>query len=395
MNLNDIQRLHADGFLSAEQRDRIVAHYKLQDGQSKFVIILSVFGGLLVASGIILVIASNWDAIPRGVKLLSGLALMLGAHAAGWWVRVKQPNYLKAAEGLHLIGSVMFLSNIALIGQVYNLNSRAPNALLAWWVGIAPLAWILRSKVQHILTLVAFLFWLGMEFVHDLGWFHGLGSDGFLLFYPVILLAMYAAGVWLERTSYRDFASSTQRFGVFLLHCSLLPLTWGWHGRMNLVPVVFSAYLPCAVVVTALLWFALRGEQRLPLVWRKIWFYCLIAWLVLQGAAGATGTSEYFGGGWDFGGGLAWLAAIMLFAHCLVMVNVGLLLGSRYLINLGTGLLAIDVITAYIRLFGTMAVTGAMFIVSGIGLIVLGVLLEKRRRSLLRRMIENPTQPQP
>jgi len=395
MNLPDIQRLHTDGFLSADQRDRIVTHYKLQDGQSKFVIILSVFGGLLVAAGVILVIASNWDTIPRGVKLLSGLALMLGAHVAAWRVLTRHPDFTKLAESLHLIGSMMFLANIALIGQVYHLNSRPPNAMLAWWVGIAPLAWILRSKVQHILTLIAFLFWLGMEFIHDTGWFHSGGDDGFLLFYPAILLAIYAAGVWLERTSYRDFASSTRRFGIFLLHCFLLPLTWGWHGRTNLTPMVFSAYLPCAALVAAQLHFALRGEQRLPAVWKKIWFYCLIAWLVLLGTAGATGTSQDFGGGWDFNGGLAWFAAIALFAHCLVMVNVGLLLGSRFLINLGTGLLAIDVITAYIRLFGTMAVTGAMFIVSGVGLIVLGIMLEKRRRSLLRRLSENQTQLKP
>ncbi len=42
MNLQDIQRLQADGFLAADQRDRIIAHYKLQDGQSKFVVILSI-----------------------------------------------------------------------------------------------------------------------------------------------------------------------------------------------------------------------------------------------------------------------------------------------------------------------------------------------------------------
>jgi len=76
-------------------------------------------------------------------------------------------------------------------------------------------------------------------------------------------------------------------------------------------------------------------------------------------------------------------------------VNLGLLLGSRYLINLGLALLTFDVIIAYARLFGSMAVTGAMFIVSGVGLIVLGIFIEKRRRSLLRDLAErsNPTKP--
>jgi uncharacterized membrane protein len=44
---------------------------------------------VLVAAGIVLLIASNWDEIPRGVKLAVGLALMLGAHGVGWWLREK------------------------------------------------------------------------------------------------------------------------------------------------------------------------------------------------------------------------------------------------------------------------------------------------------------------
>lgn len=307
-------------------------------------------------------------------------------------MRTRHPALTKTAESLHLIGSVMLLGNIALIGQIYHLGSRPPNAILTWCIGISPFAWILRSKAQHILTLVAFLTWLGMEFLSASGWFHGLGGDGLLLFYPAILLAMYAAGVWLEQTSFHDFASSTRRFGAFGFHCLLLSLTWGWRGRTNLAPLVFSAYLPCAALAVLLLYLSPRNEQRLRAPWKWLWFGSLTAWLVLFGFAGATGTSEYFGGGWDFDGGLAWIAALALFAHCLMMVNVGLLLGSRFLINLGISLLAVDIITAYLRLFGTMAVTGAMFVVSGVGLIVLGVLLEKRRRSLLRRMKE--TQPQ-
>ena len=50
-------------------------------------------------------------------------------------------------------------------------------------------------------------------------------------------------------------------------------------------------------------------------------------------------------------------------------------------------------IIAYARLFGSMAVTGAMFIVSGVGLILLGVVIEKRRRTLLRKLAESSNSP--
>lgn len=394
MNLQDIQRLQADGFIAADVRDKIVAHYKLQDAPNRFIAIISAIGGLLVASGIILLISANWDDIPRAVKLLSGLGLLLGAHVAGWWTRNRHPDFHKTAEALHLAGSVLFLANIALIGQVYHLSSRPPNAILAWWVGIAPLAWILRSKPQYILTLCAAMVWLMMEFVHDTGWFHWHHGELALLFYPAIFTALYAAGVRMERSPAQDFSSVTRRFGLLGLSASLMPLLFGWHGGAQLASLVWSAYLPFAVLVVAGLFLALRGEAKLPLVWRGIWLAMLTFWLVLVGVVCATATDS---GSWywhreDW---VAWLASLALFGHCLIMVNLGLLLGSRYLINLGLALLTFDVIVAYIRLFGSMAVTGAMFIVSGVGLIVLGVVIEKRRRTLLRKLAESSNPPKP
>lgn len=393
MNLQDIQRLHADGFLAADVRDRIIAHYKLQDAPNRFIAIISAIGGVLVAAGVILLISANWDAIPRGVKLITGLALMLGSHAAGWWTRSRHLNFHKAAEAFHLVGSILFLANIALIGQVYHLNSRPPNAILAWWVGIAPLAWLLRSKVQYLLTLSAALLWLAMEFLHDKGWFHFHHGELALLFYPAIFIGLYAAGVRMERSPAQDFSSVTRRFGMVGLSCFLLPLLFGAHADGKLAPLVWSAYVPCAALVSVGLFLALRGETRLPLVWRSIWFGMLVFWLGLAGVACGIDSSL---GRWHSGreDWLAWTASIALFAHCLVMVNLGLLLGSRFFINLGLALLTLDVIIAYLRLFGTMAVTGAMFIVSGLGLIVLGVFIEKRRRALIRKLQEasTPTQ---
>ncbi len=395
MNLQDIQRLHADGFLAAELRDRIIAHYKLQDAPNRFIAIVSAIGGLLVASGIILLISANWDIIPRGVKLISGLALMLGSHAGGWWTRSRHPDFSKTAEAFNLVGSVLLLANIALIGQVYHLSSRPPNAILLWWIGVAPLAWILRSKPQYVLSLCAFLLWLGMEFLQDEGWFHSHGDEAALLFFLAIFTALYAAGVGMDRTATREFSSVTQRFGLLGLSVCLLPLTFGWNGGRELSSLVWGSYLPFATVVAAGLGAALRREQRLPVVWRGIWFGMLIFWLVLLGAVCVFGESS---GPWYYrhqDDWVAWLASLALFGHCLVMVNLGLLLGSRFFINLGLSLLAVDVVIAYFRLFGTMAVTGAMFIVSGVGLIVLGIFIGKRRRTLLRQLAERSTASQP
>lgn len=109
MKYADVQNLREAGLISEEQCRRIVEHFKLKEDTNRFLVIISFVGAVLVAAGIVLLIASNWDAIPRGVKLVAGLALMLGAHGGGWWLREVRQDYRKTGEALHLVGSLMFV----------------------------------------------------------------------------------------------------------------------------------------------------------------------------------------------------------------------------------------------------------------------------------------------
>src|ERR1035437_3824153 len=127
MKTTDIEKIHEAGLISAGQRDTIIAHFGLKDEGSKFLVIVSFIGAVLVAAG---------------------LALLLGAHGAGWWLRDARKDYPKTGEALHFAGSLLFLGNIALIGQIYHLSSRPGNAFLLWWLGLAALPWLLRSAAQ-------------------------------------------------------------------------------------------------------------------------------------------------------------------------------------------------------------------------------------------------------
>jgi uncharacterized membrane protein len=49
-------------------------------------------GAVLITAGIALLIAAHWNEIPRGVKIGTGILLMLGAHAGGWRLRAGHVN---------------------------------------------------------------------------------------------------------------------------------------------------------------------------------------------------------------------------------------------------------------------------------------------------------------
>jgi uncharacterized membrane protein len=396
MKYADIQKLHEAGLITDEQHQKIIAHFQLkEDSGGKFLAIVSIIGAVLVAAGIALLISAHWNEIPRGVKIAAGLALMLGAHAGGWWLREVQGRYRKTGEALHLVGSCLFLANIALLGQIYNLVSRPPNAFLLWWIGIAALPWLLRSKAQHVLLLIAFGIWFGLE-INQRDSVIFCGSDERqLMVYALLGLVYLGTGYWLRRGLFAEFAPPTEKLGLLAFLIFIYPLTWknffgGWENSE-----IHQWILP-VLAVFALLSLAsgIKNLAALSRQWRWTWFAALLGMTVFMATVwfgcwqlDHAGGPRYFywGESWSYLAG-----TLALFLFCLLQIQVGIQERSPFLVNLGVVFIALDILAAYCDLFGSMARTGVMFLISGIFLMVFGVYLEKKRRNLMRQ-IKSPT----
>jgi uncharacterized membrane protein len=390
MKYGDVQKLHEAGLITDEQRQKIIEHFQLKEDGGKFLVIISFIGAVLVAAGITLLIAAHWNEIPRGVKIATGLLLMLGFHAGGWWLPAVQGKFRKTGEALHLVGSCLFLANIALIGQIYNIVSRPPNAFLLWWIGIAALPWLLRSKAQHVLLLIAFGIWFGFE-VNERGGLIYCESERQILLYALLGLVYLGAGYCLRRTPFSEFAGVTEKLGLLAFLIFVYPLAWKdfyglWENpeiRQWVFPALASfALLPLAV--------GLKNLTALTRQWRWTWFAALLGMTVFVATVWfgcwqldhAGGSRYYFWGeSWSY-----LVGSLALFVFCLLQIQVGIQERSPFLVNLGVTFIALDILAAYCDLFGSMARTGLMFLISGIFLIVFGVYLEKKRRALMKQI---------
>ena len=409
MKYGDIQKIHDAGLITDEQRQKIIELFQLkEDGGGKFLAIVSIVGAVLIAAGITLLIAAHWNEIPRGVKIATGLLLMLGAHGFGWWLstlrspdfigtedgREGRGKYRKTGEALHLLGSCLFLANIALIGQIYNIVSRPPNTFLLWWVGIAALPWLLRSAAQFALLLLAIGIWFGLEVNERTGWIYCGNDERQLLLYSLLGLIYLGAGWLLRRGAFADFAPSTEKLGLLAFLIFFFPLTWkdafGWRsGDIN--NWIFPALSLLAVILSGI---GLKNLRSLTTQWRWTWFAALFGMMVFMATAWFGLWQTDFGGGpryyyW----GQSWtylIATLALFVFCLLQIQVGLQERAEFLVNLGVVFIALNIIAAYFSLFGSMARTGVMFLVSGIFLIVFGVYLEKKRRKLMKQIHSQP-----
>ena len=414
MKYADIQKLRDAGLVTDEQRQKIIEHFQLKEDGGKFLAIVSIIGAVLIAAGITLLIAAHWNEIPRGVKIATGLLLLLGFHAGGWWLREGggdasspvssatgalrvQGKYRKTGEALHLVGSCLFLANIALIGQIYNIVSRPPNAFLLWWIGIAALPWLLRSKVQHILLLIAFGIWFGFE-VNERGGLIYCESQRQILLYALLGLVYLGAGYCLRRTPFSEFAGVTEKLGLLAFLIFFYPLTWkpffGWENS-EIRRWFFPALAALALLLLAA---GLRNLRALTRQWRWTWFAALLGmavfmatvWFGLWQTGHSGGRYGYWEESWNYLAG-----TLALFIFCLLQIQAGLQERSPFLVNLGVTFIAFDIIAAYCDLFGSMARTGVMFLISGIFLIVFGVYLEKKRRILMKQIKSQTTEIKP
>ena len=387
MKYSDIEKIQEAGLITAEQQRHIVEHFKLKEEGNQFLVIISFVGAVLVACGIILLIAANWGEIPRGVKIAVGLLLMLGAHGGGWYLREVNGQYRKSGEALHLVGSGLFLGNIALIGQIYHLSARPPNAFLLWWAGIAALPWLLRSKAQHVLSLLAFGLWFGLE-INQEGSPIFFGNDEYqILLYALLGLVYLGGGYCLRRTSFAEFASPTEKLGLLAFLAFAYPLTWGVlyreHGGLATVsPWIFPALAALALLLLAGGVPALTDLSR---QWRWTWGLALAGGIGLL--VGELFVAPHWAVGYDQqNDAYHWVCAVGLFVFCLLQIQVGVQRRSEFMVNLGVAFIALLIIATYVNLVGSMARTGLMFLAGGVFLIVFGIYLEKKRRSLMRQM---------
>lgn len=385
----ELNRLVADGFLTPEQRDRIAEHYKLRKHRNPMLAIVGGLGGVLVGLGLLLLVASNWDEIPRAVKLLSGLGIMWGLHFAGWKLSHGDKTSPKAAGAFHLGGSLMWMGNIALVGQMYNLSSRPPNALLLYCVGIAAIPFVLRSLPQFLLLLTAFSVWVGFEICEPDSWI-GLAEPGMrFLFYAILGLVLFGlGGVLRRRGSFGTFGPPTEVLGVAMFQFAAYPLTIReFHRHLAHGTNAFPLFLLGAAVVAVIVNVLARDKDKSEIgLWRVLGvggalaLVCgCVAWSIYQPDPGTQW--------WEAQGSpVHYAASLALFCLTLLQIQGGVHMRSTSMVNLGIAALALQVVTVYIQLMGTMLQTGLVFVVSGLLLIFLTVVLERRRRSLLARM---------
>jgi uncharacterized membrane protein len=327
------------------------------------------FGGLLLASGLLLFVAANWQQLSPWGRFALFAVLVTALHLAAGAVQGRMPAL---ATVLHAVGTAALGGGIFLAGQAFHLAERWPEGLLLWGLGAACALWYLRDW-PHVLYVASLLpAWLVAEWSASVGF----GARGALAVGAVgtfVLAMAYVAAVGVDaRTQWRHELS---RLGAVALVFA------GWalpFSAMQNEPFFARGGVAMSTEWQVLGWsvavllplavgWALRGRDAWPLA-----IAVVFALVVSRLDVSTTGTR-------------AMVHALYL-AAAVGLTAWGLHDAHRLRVNVGTFAFALTILSFYFssvfdkfgRSLGLIAL-GALFIGGG-------WLLERTRRRLLRRL---------
>ncbi|MBK9076192.1 MAG: DUF2157 domain-containing protein [Flavobacteriales bacterium] len=182
--LKALPELEAQGLLSAEQAERIRAHYQSQPGTgtNRGMVLFSILGGLLIGLGVVLLVAHNWDQLGRGLRTVLALAPMAMTQGLCAWVLLKRSDSRGWREGTALGLAFMVAAALSLIAQIHQIPGELEGFLFTWALLIIGVVYVMRSVAVALVYLVA-ITWYGGSLAFD----RSTGEDPPWLFIPLLL----------------------------------------------------------------------------------------------------------------------------------------------------------------------------------------------------------------
>lgn len=348
----DIARWVETGLIDAPTGNALSRDVEANEGRLfSFGFILAIMAALLLGAALLLLVAANWDVIPRLARVIGLFAIIIGSYVGGAVLKSRGQDAI--AEALWLIGVAAFGGSIALVGQMYHLAGDESSATLTWCFGTALAAAALRSGPLTVAAAAIGVAW--MVVIRFDNW--DLGQ--FRHFYLVVAGVLWLVSCWTRSAAARHLILLS-----LILYACLLAVHYDVTGVGVVLALLSVALFALAVSAPAAAEAFFRLDGRLP-VHCLIGFLCGLALVQIDQI--------------DHTGRLV-IAALVVFAG----VAAALFLAGRdsrllrWIVYTGFGL---ELCFVYVLTIGTMLGTAGLFLASGVvlGIIAIVIIRVERR----------------
>jgi len=336
---------------------------------------LAGLGGGLLLAGLVLIIAENWEALHRGLKLggwaLLELAFLLAAYHLGrvW------PDRPALAQAMSFVAGGWMLGGIALVSQIYQLDSRPPNGIWLWLVLVLPAAWLLERRAVAAVVFIALVWGFALEVGQIDSIFRADRLDGPWIWIGIPLLAACLTSCLPAPAPFmRDWTG----FWTFVA-ANVFLLVLGAGKHLDRSDLGRAWWLAGAGILLGLA----LPERCLPRAWDGLTSRLALAstflpWILLGPKYDAGVVLD------ELAVGLSWVVQLVI---AILVIRAGARRGSESWVNLGYLALLTGILTRYFDFFRDYLEGGtALALTGGLLLFILYALEKARRRTLGREV---------
>jgi len=342
-----------------------------------FVTAISIVGALVLAGGVTLLFASQWEDLPTWFRTASIVAGMLVSYAAGY-VLIYRLEMQRVGSALLLLGTLLYEAGLFLLAQIYNMPVDSPILLLLAAAGTLPLAYLFESRVVLLIGIANLTAWVITEMVQRYP--DSPKTQSALLVLAALGVALYAIGhLHALRRATTVFVDVYAISGLLVVLGLVYAFTFDepWSAMIDdgiksyaAPPVVYVAIAVAGALVFAQAWLRPRETETSVDV---------AAQTIVLGIAAVVAT-------WPAWTGYAVLFNAVYFAVAIGLVTRGYLRGDERYINLGLAIVGLGLITRYADVFWSLLARSAFFIIGGLLLLGVAFAIERMRRGLIRSM---------
>ncbi len=422
--LKDLPELINANVISADTAEKISAFYRKKEVPSpnRQLLLFSILGALLVGTGVMFIVANQWDELPQSVKTCCAFMLLIVPQLLCGYVLLKKQNKLIWRESSALLLFFAVGANISLVSQIFNINGEMSSFTLTWMLLTVPLIYLLDVSALSLAYLFGtmvygitarfnapypieeYLFWflfllplpryiqhlkkspenllfilhhwmIPFVLIQTLG---TLSHGSKMLLYPAYL-TMFGIFYFIGNSSFfrnrpliqngyllLGFAGTV----IVLLIMTFKPIWTSFaepHYQFNDL-IVMPEFIACVILFTLASILLYRQNKNKPLTdWRLIDVVYILFLIIFILGAGATSLAII-------------LVNLLIFALGLLMLREGVNLSHLGVLNIGMLVIALLVICRSFDTDLTFVVKGILFVLVGIGFFGSNLMMIKKRK---------------
>src|SRR3954447_26837806 len=159
----ELPGLVASGVITEETSRALAAHYpEPAKGSSRSLafVLLAIIGSALIAGGIILLIAHNWDEFSRPVRSAFAFAPLLAAQALVLFVLLRRDGSPAWRESAAIFLVAAIGTAIAVVSQTYQIHGSIAQFILTWLFLGLPIVYVMRTTFGAAVYICGASTWL-------------------------------------------------------------------------------------------------------------------------------------------------------------------------------------------------------------------------------------------